>query len=252
MFIREQRIYHLKALRSHIEHGDPANERGAEILPHPWCDFCEEFYYDAHEFYDHLSRNHLTCHLCGSYHKHVYYSDYESLERHFAQTHFLCPYEQCKAKCYVAFQTENEMKAHMNIVHRSKAAAAVNANALLGFSSGGAAREEDEDGAGFGGKDRYKTKAIKLQDKEGVDFGYYFSTKYAMKNSGNAQNKKPGTALKNEKKPGGGKGCFKCGKVGHIAKACPNPDARLDDQPADSRGGQRSRIVGDQANSLRG
>ena len=108
----------MKALRAHIEHGDASNDRGAEILPHPWCDFCEEFFYNDYEFYDHLSRNHLTCHLCGDYHKNVYYKEYESLEKHFAQTHFLCPYEQCKLKCYVAFQTENEMKAHINIVHR--------------------------------------------------------------------------------------------------------------------------------------
>jgi len=47
IFIREQRIYHVQKLRSHIENGDTGTERGAEILPHPWCDFCEEFFYDT-------------------------------------------------------------------------------------------------------------------------------------------------------------------------------------------------------------
>ena len=125
----------MKALRNHIEHGDASNEKGGEILPHPWCDFCEEFFYNDYEFYNHLNRMHLTCNLCGDYHKNVYYKDYESLERHFAMTHFLCPYETCKQKCYVAFQTENEMQAHMNIVHKSKESTKVNANALLGFGS---------------------------------------------------------------------------------------------------------------------
>ena len=46
VFIREQRIYHMKALRQHIEHGDPGSEKGAEILPHPWCDFCEEYFFN--------------------------------------------------------------------------------------------------------------------------------------------------------------------------------------------------------------
>jgi hypothetical protein len=54
IFIREQRIYHIQKLRSHIENGDSANERGAEILPHPWCDFCEEFFYDVQAFEKHL------------------------------------------------------------------------------------------------------------------------------------------------------------------------------------------------------
>jgi E3 ubiquitin-protein ligase ZNF598 len=67
IFIREQRIYHTQKLRSHIENGDTATERGAEILPHPWCDFCEEFFYDAQAFEKHLNQLHLTCNLCGDF-----------------------------------------------------------------------------------------------------------------------------------------------------------------------------------------
>ena len=65
VFIREQRIYHIQKLRSHIENGDPASDKGAEILPHPWCDFCEEFFFDNIVFGEHLNRMHLSCHLCG-------------------------------------------------------------------------------------------------------------------------------------------------------------------------------------------
>ena len=103
VFIREQRIYHVKALRNHINHGDPANERDSEILPHPWCDFCGEFFYNDLSFMDHLSKMHLNCHLCGDYYKNMFYEGYESLEKHFAKTHYACPYDQCKQKCYVAF-----------------------------------------------------------------------------------------------------------------------------------------------------
>lgn len=118
VFVREQRIYHVKALRNHIEWGDPASDKGAEILPHPWCDFCQEFFFNDLLFHDHLNKMHLTCHLCGDAHKNMYYDNYQTLEVHFAKTHFLCPYDSCKSKCYVAFATENEMKAHMNIVHK--------------------------------------------------------------------------------------------------------------------------------------
>ena len=68
----------------------------------------------------------------------------------------------------------------MNIVHRGGQTEKVNANALLGFSTGGGHHEDEEEG--FGNKERYKSRAIKLQDKEGIDFSYYFSTKYTMKN----------------------------------------------------------------------
>lgn len=117
MFIREQRLYHTKALRKHIEYGDMGDDRHGEILPHPYCDFCEEFIFNDLMFYDHISKLHLTCHLCGDQHKNIYYKEYLNLEQHFAQTHHMCPFEQCKQKCYVAFKTEDELRAHVDITH---------------------------------------------------------------------------------------------------------------------------------------
>ena len=32
-------------------------------------------------------------------------------------THYICPYEICKAKCYVAFKTEDELRTHLDIEH---------------------------------------------------------------------------------------------------------------------------------------
>ena len=109
VFIREQRLYPTKMLRKHIEFGDMGDDKHGEILPHPYCDFCEEFFFNDLAFFNHLSREHLTCHLCGDHHKNVYYKSYESLEIHFKMTHHTCPYEICKAKCYVAFKTEDEL-----------------------------------------------------------------------------------------------------------------------------------------------
>lgn len=66
----------------------------------------------------------------------MFYDHYESLEIHFSRSHFMCPYDSCRQKCYVAFQTESELQAHLNITHtRQSASANVNANALLGFTS---------------------------------------------------------------------------------------------------------------------
>jgi len=109
VFIREQRIYHTGNLRKHIEHGDPASKNDAEILPHPWCDFCEEYFFDNAIFSEHLHKMHLACHLCGENFRHMFYDHYESLETHFSRSHFICPFPECRQKCYVAFQTESEL-----------------------------------------------------------------------------------------------------------------------------------------------
>ena len=103
VFIREQRIYHTGNLRRHIEHGDPASANDSEILPHPWCDFCEEYFFDNGMFSEHLHKMHLACHLCGENFRHMFYDDYESLETHFSRSHFICPFPECRQKCYVAF-----------------------------------------------------------------------------------------------------------------------------------------------------
>lgn len=92
VFVREQKLYNVKHLKFHIQGGDPGNERHPEILPHPWCDFCEEYFFNDQLFQDHLTRNHLTCHICGEFCKNIYYATYTNLENHFAWSHHLCPY----------------------------------------------------------------------------------------------------------------------------------------------------------------
>lgn len=140
-------MYHVKALRNHVEFGDPGDDRHAEILPHPYCDLCEKFFYNDLTFYDHLNREHLTCHLCGDAYKHTCYKDYASLEIHFARSHHICPYEICKAKCYVAFKTEDELRTHLDIEHNSGAGTkgAFKANSLLGFAGGKGGEDSDEE-----------------------------------------------------------------------------------------------------------
>ena len=85
----------------------------------------------------------------------------------------------------MAFRTENELQAHLDIVHREKGDK-VNANALLQFV---ADPDEEEEGGqrgrgargrggrgGRGGRDTKEENFIK--DTEGVDFSFYFSEKY--------------------------------------------------------------------------
>lgn len=108
------------------------------------------------------------------------------MESHFAISHFICPYEICKAKCFVAFRTEDELRAHLELEHKQGGdqKKQVKANALLGFIADDP--EEADSGAGRGrgrgrGRDgRYqKNEANPIKDSEGIDFGYYFSNKYS-------------------------------------------------------------------------
>lgn len=169
-----------------MEDGDLGNEHYGEMLPHPFCDFCEEFFYNADIFFDHLHKRHLTCHLCSHHHKNVYYADYENLEKHFEATHFICPFDECKAKCYVAFKTEDELRTHIELVHSfgkatGKKDGKVNAKALLGFDviEDREAQQEQEDNVRKGRKrNKEFNNKTELKDKEGVNFNYYFGEKY--------------------------------------------------------------------------
>lgn len=102
----------------------------------------------------------------------MYYKDYNSLELHFNKSHFLCPYDECKSKCYVAFQTENEVKAHLEIVHTrsGKQSTIVNANALLGFGM-----KDDDESTHDSRQHKKPIRKFELKDKEGVDFYFYFT-----------------------------------------------------------------------------
>lgn len=120
----------------------------------------------------------MTCHLCDDHYKNYSYKDYPSLDIHFNKSHFLCPYDECKDRCYVAFQTENELKAHNELCHmRTKATTgSKNVNAWLNFKA-----DDDDERPERGGQKRDKFQKPQrnvLKDKEGVDFGYYFTQKY--------------------------------------------------------------------------
>ena len=104
------------------------------ILPHPWCNFCEFYLYNDQTLSEHLNKNHLSCHLCGDKHKYLFYHNYSSLERHFNMTHYMCQDANCRAACYVAFRTPEELTMHQVQVHQKQVEKQVQAQEfLLGF-----------------------------------------------------------------------------------------------------------------------
>lgn len=88
-------------------------------MGHPICDFCKKRFYGDNELYLHMSRDHYTCHICQRRHpEHFeYYRNYNDLEAHFSQEHFLCENGDCLAKKFVVFASESELKRHNAIEH---------------------------------------------------------------------------------------------------------------------------------------
>ncbi|KAK7284535.1 hypothetical protein RJT34_19282 [Clitoria ternatea] len=123
VFICEQKLYTRAQLNQHVSTGDSEvdgseSERGG-FMGHPMCEFCRTPFYGDNELYTHMSTEHYTCHICQRQHpgQYEYYKNYDDLEIHFRQEHFLCEDEACLAKKFIVFQSESEMKRHNAIEH---------------------------------------------------------------------------------------------------------------------------------------
>lgn len=123
VFICEQKLYTRSQLNQHINTGDSEvdgseSERGG-FTGHPMCEFCRTPFYGDNELYTHMSTEHYTCFICQRQHpgQYEYFKDYDDLEIHFRQEHFLCEDEACLAKKFIVFQSDGEMKRHNTLEH---------------------------------------------------------------------------------------------------------------------------------------
>lgn len=66
----------------------------------------------------HLFRQHMTCMICGDDYRNWYYSSYESLEKHFDKTHYLCKNKNCLKSLFIVFRTEDELSLHNYMLHQ--------------------------------------------------------------------------------------------------------------------------------------
>lgn len=136
VFICEQKLYTKAQLNQHINTGDSEvdgteNERGG-FMGHPMCEFCRNPFYGDNELYLHMSTEHYTCHICLRQHpgQYEYYKNYDDLEIHFRQEHFLCEDEACLGKKFIVFQSEAEMKRHNTLEHGGRMSRAKRSAAL--------------------------------------------------------------------------------------------------------------------------
>ncbi|PAA76739.1 hypothetical protein BOX15_Mlig023084g1 [Macrostomum lignano] len=93
---------------------------------HPKCQICQESFYDAELWYNHLRRQHFMCHICENlptlerfHQQRTVYGNYEQLNKHFIASHYVCQEGPCQSDQFTnVFATENELRAH-KISHHS-------------------------------------------------------------------------------------------------------------------------------------
>ncbi|KAF4707632.1 hypothetical protein FOZ63_027158, partial [Perkinsus olseni] len=200
VFILEQYLYstysHGADIDRHCRHGDP--DLRPPVDDHPSCDFCNPSGRNDHRFYSadqlktHMRKNHFTCHLCESMGwRNEYYKDYFALYAHFSAAHYPCEHNECLAKRFVVFKTDDDLKIHEMTEHTNfgvMSRAEKRANLRLDFgTSGGRSRKpgQRDDNPNPDTTDNYKVKCCKppRQFYNGPDESTALGQEYAALNA---------------------------------------------------------------------
>jgi len=103
-------------LKKHLTKGDGP---GSGFEGHPVCEFCRpKRFYDLTHLHIHLQKEHYKCHVCEKRGlQNQFFRNYQSLEKHFDRSHFLCHDVQCLQARFVVFDNEIDLQAHERQVH---------------------------------------------------------------------------------------------------------------------------------------
>ena len=109
-FVSEMQAYNLDHDRNYS-----SQLRGHLRKDHPQCHFCRNYFLDDDKLYAHLQERHETCFICERNGRmHEYFLNYEQLENHYKQDHYICKDEGCRG---VVFSTQIELQAHEHTRH---------------------------------------------------------------------------------------------------------------------------------------
>ena len=122
VFTHEHELFTQQELRKHEKFGDdnPGAIDQSGFKGHPECGFCRERFYGDDELYAHCRDKHERCHICDrreQRRQQQYYINYDSLEQHFKQDHFLCVDQECLDKKFIVFESELDLQAHQLQAH---------------------------------------------------------------------------------------------------------------------------------------
>lgn len=122
VFTHEHALFSQQELRKHEKFGDdtPGAVDQSGFKGHPDCGFCRQRFYGDDELFAHCRDKHEKCHVCERREQGRqlhYYLDYNALEQHYREDHFLCADQECLDRKFVVFDSEMDLKAHQLEVH---------------------------------------------------------------------------------------------------------------------------------------
>ncbi|KAI0189285.1 hypothetical protein F4808DRAFT_445585 [Astrocystis sublimbata] len=171
VFTHEHELFADKELEKHMRHGDdrPGAVDQTGFKGHPLCGFCGSRFYDGDKLYEHCRNKHERCFLCDRQDPRQphYYRDYNALEDHFNQDHFLCSDRECLEKKFVVFASELDLKAHQLSEHADSLSKDVRRDARLVDLSAFDVRERYEDRRRGGGSGPSRDRDRRERDQEG-------------------------------------------------------------------------------------
>ena len=122
VFTHEHELFTFGELRKHEKFGDdnPGAVDQSGFKGHPECGFCRKRFYGDDELYTHCREQHEKCHICdrrNNGRNPQYYLNYQMLEKHFQDAHFVCLDAECQANKTNVFESEMDLKAHQLAEH---------------------------------------------------------------------------------------------------------------------------------------
>jgi E3 ubiquitin-protein ligase ZNF598 len=117
-FMSELSRFTASQLQHHCEKGDAA----IGFSGHPMCNFCKKRFFGDVELLRHLQLDHFSCHICNknATKDRVFFNQYDDLESHFRDEHFLCEDSACIRKKFVVFDTVLDFSLHRSSQHGDK------------------------------------------------------------------------------------------------------------------------------------
>lgn len=137
----EQLQYKKENLKEHLSYikGKELGFRG-----HPLCKFCNIRLYDTDDLFKHMKIKHEQCELCFSVetsNEPIVFRNYNDLEKHYEEKHFVCRDRTCRSMKVGVFKNEIEYKIHLakehniNTNNTNTTKRGININFILGTNN---------------------------------------------------------------------------------------------------------------------